>query len=571
MTLAQRLEWAAEFARERLLATRDPAGCWRGRLSDSALSTATALSALALAGEERDQPLVVAGLDWLRRTQLPDGSFGDTPESPGNLSTTLLVLSALALHGEDRAEVGQRTRQALAGYDATDPAGTVAAIRRTYGEDRTFAVPILMNAALAGLVPWAQVPGLPFELAALPRSLFSTLRLRVVSYALPALIAIGLLVRRRGQTTAASRLTGALARPRALRLLAALQPPGGGFLEATPLTAFVGMSLAAADEALPVRERCLDFLRRMARPNGAWPIDADLAGWVTSNALVALEADAHADPALLQVTREWLAAGQLQRPHVYTGAAPGAWAWTDLDGAVPDADDTSAALVALSGHLPPEALRRGVRWLLDLQNADGGWPTFCRGWGRLPFDQSCADITAHALRALHAAAAAGVASPEAATRRGLEYLARTQLTEGAWLPLWFGNQHAPDKLNPVLGTSRVLRALSLLAHTAEMTHRGVHYLLAAQHPDGGWGGGPGITPTVEETALALSALADWPGDASDALHLGAGYLASCIEAGGLDAPAPIGLYFSQLWYSEDLYPVAWSLEALARLRPIIDN
>ena len=49
------------------------------------------------------------------------------------------------------------------------------------------------------------------------------------------------------------------------------------------------------------------------------------------------------------------------------------------------------------------AVDRGVKWLLDLQNRDGGWPTFCRGWGKLPFDRSGADLTAHALRAIEAA------------------------------------------------------------------------------------------------------------------------------------------------------------------------
>src|SRR4029079_14402375 len=39
-------------------------------------------------------------------------------------------------------------------------------------------------------------------------------------------------------------------------------------------------------------------------------------------------------------------------------------------------------------------------WIRDLQNHDGGWPTFCRGWGHLPFDRSGSDLTAHNLRAL---------------------------------------------------------------------------------------------------------------------------------------------------------------------------
>ena len=40
-------------------------------------------------------------------------------------------------------------------------------------------------------------------------------------------------------------------------------------------------------------------------------------------------------------------------------------------------------------------------WLIHLQNRDGGWPTFCRGWGALPFDRSGCDLTAHVLRIMH--------------------------------------------------------------------------------------------------------------------------------------------------------------------------
>ena len=73
----------------------------------------------------------------------------------------------------------------------TTPEEHAEAVRRRYGKDRTFSVPILMTSALAGLVSWREVPPLPFELACFPQSLFRFLRLPVVSYALPALIAIG--------------------------------------------------------------------------------------------------------------------------------------------------------------------------------------------------------------------------------------------------------------------------------------------------------------------------------------------------------------------------------------------
>src|SRR5204862_7200645 len=91
--------------------------------------------------------------------------------------------------------------------------------------------------------------------------------------------------------------------------------------------------------------------------------------------------------------------------HPYTNSAPGGWAWTNLPGGVPDADDTAGALLALKSLAVrnaegTQAAVAGVKWLLDLQNRDGGIPTFCRGWGKLPFDRSGSDLTAHALRAL---------------------------------------------------------------------------------------------------------------------------------------------------------------------------
>ncbi len=101
---------------------------------------------------------------------------------------------------------------------------------------------------------------------------------------------------------------------------------------------------------------------------------------------------------------QWLLGQQYREEHPYTHAPPGAWAWTDLSGGVPDADDTPGALLALDCLLADdvdgsEAAEAAVGWLLDLQNRDGGIPTFCRGWGNLPFDRSSADLTAHAIRA----------------------------------------------------------------------------------------------------------------------------------------------------------------------------
>ena len=75
---------------------------------------------------------------------------------------------------------------------------------------------------------------------------------------------------------------------------------------------------------------------------------------------------------------------------------------------MPDADDTPGAMLALArlrdGDDPEAATAAaaGAHWLLGLQNSDGGIPTFCRGWGALPFDRSSPDLTAHSVRAWNA-------------------------------------------------------------------------------------------------------------------------------------------------------------------------
>ena len=561
-------------AREVLLGERTSGGFWTGCLSSSALSTATAVSALSVSGRERFAALVAAGVRWLAEHQNVDGGWGDTPDSPSNLATTMLAQAALALA---RASAGTdspygRAEEFLRRMAGTTTHRRVVSLSECYGEDRTFAVPILTNCAIADLVEWTDVPTLPFELARLPRSWFRWLRLQVVSYALPALIAIGQVIHRRRGTlnplTAA--LRQAAVRP-TLKMLTEIQPADGGFLEATPLTSFVVMSLVEAGRAgHPVVVRGLDFLTRSVRPDGSWPIDTNLATWVTTQAVEALRTSGGVDRA--EELGRWLLDQQHTDVHRYTDSPPGGWAWTDLPGGVPDADDTCGALVALRRLGCPvdaPAIAAGVRWLLGLQNDDGGWPTFCRGWGRLPFDRSAADLTAHAVRALRMChGSVDVWRERRAVRRAVDFLRRTQAPDGTWEPLWFGSQHSPDQTNRTYGTARVLTALCELgpAVSPEVS-RAAAWLVRAQNADGGWGAEKGIASTVEETALAVRALAPVAGDAHarDACLRGAGFLSRRISEGALAHGAPIGLYFARLWYSEGLYPVIWSVAALGEV------
>ena len=148
----------------------------------------------------------------------------------------------------------------------------------------------------------------------------------------------------------------------------------------------------------------------------------------------------------------------------------------------------------------------------------------------------------------------------------MAYLARKQRPDGSWLPLWFGNQHAPDDVNPTYGTAKVLAAyrdLNLVA--AEPAKRGVIWLLDNQNDDGGWGAGRGTPSSLEESALAVEVLLDLaPPDAKPAVDHGLRWLVERVEAGGLQDPTPIGFYFAKLWYFEKMYPIIFAVAALGR-------
>lgn len=601
MNSTARLHAALQTVTQHLLRERCADGMWLGELSSSALSTATAIIALCQlshGGREPNDPARIAGgLRWLATHQNADGGWGDTVLSVSNISTTALCWSAFAAAGADAqythpVEAARKWlhQNSSAPGEANFEKHLAEAIRRRYGRDRTFSVPILMTCALTGrLGPhgWREVPPLPFELAVLPRGLFGALRLPVVSYALPALIAIGQVVHRFAPSlNPLVRGIRNAARAKASRVLETLQPENGGFLEATPLTSFVLMSLAAlGQETDLVAARAADFLRKSVRADGSWPIDTNLATWVSTWAVSALAYQdgilPHEDRALL---REWLLGQQFRTVHPYTGAAPGGWAWTDLPGGVPDADDTPGALLALGAlgmcsKQTLEAAERGIGWLLNLQNTDGGIPTFCKGWGALPFDRSGSDLTAHALRAwsfwLPHLSGALQTRVRRAMEKGHAFLRDQQRPDGSWVPLWFGNQHAPEDENPVYGTARVVLALRQLRERGfavedDMLARGERALVSMQLSCGGWGGcapsaSSGMNASVEETGLCLEALAGTAHTA--AVQRAVDWMLERVERGEWTHPSPIGFYFAKLWYFERLYPLvaaAGGLGAVAR-------
>ncbi|MFN2615869.1 MAG: squalene--hopene cyclase [Thermoleophilaceae bacterium] len=143
---------------------------------------------------------------------------------------------------------------------------------------------------------------------------------------------------------------------------------------------------------------------------------------VTAHAIELLAGEGLADHPDTRRAVEWLS-----REQERDGSWFGRWGVNHVYG-------TGSVMPALAAAGVPgddPRMRAGVRWLEEHQNEDGGWGEDARSYedpswiGR---GESTASQTAWALLALHAAGDAG----SEAARRGLRWLADTQLDDGSW-------------------------------------------------------------------------------------------------------------------------------------------
>lgn len=563
---------------KKLLSLRDEGGAWTGELSSSAISTAVSAYALHLCDKKRYKAEIKSALKWLKDSAIGGFSWGDTPESPANPSATILALCALKPYRdlpEFKGSFDGGIEKLKELCDFSSSLGFAKSVLKIYGSDLTFSAPILAMCASANLGDfdgglWRHVPRLPFELALLSSKVFGALKLPVVSYAIPALVCVGLL--RAFKVGALSKLSARIFAGRLLKKIEAMQPSSGGFLEAVPLTAFCAICLSESGlEASGVFPRAINFILSMRRADGSFPIDANLQNWLTSMSAWALgdELESGEREKLISI----ISSRNIRKPHPFTGAKPGAWAWISSDGGVPDADDTSAALCALfklGASAELDCVKSGLRWLMNLQNLDGGIPTFCKGWNKLPFDRSCPDISAHA----HKAMRLWLNSFDDVFKFCLEqsmlgienYLKNSQASDGSWTSLWFGDQDCPGGVAPVLGTAIVLEHLGEWGSGRDFCEKAAEFLMSCRNEDFAWGGAKGVRSKRIITARAISALSNYKNFA-ETLDLS---LRALLDFDESESEA-VGLYFAKLWYSEKLYPHIHNLSALKSLRDAFER
>ena len=570
-------------------------GFWTGRLASSALATSVAMVALKLHKNTGFEEKIDSGLRWIFANVNNDGGFGDTPESKSNVSTSLLCYAAISYCCYDES-LRKNVLSGIENYFETqqirfDSNYLTSSVLKFYGHDYTFSVPILSMLVICGVLneeACNRIPQLPFEFTLLPASWYRFFKLEVVSYAIPALVAVGIFIfRKRTKGNSLFRFIRQKSIAPALKKLTEMVPESGGFLEAIPLTAFVCMALMAVNTDCPaVIKKGMIFLEKQQRPDGSWSIDTDLSTWVTTLSIKALGLKLYQSLSVesVETLKAHLLNIQYKEKHPFNGSKPGGWGWTNYTGSVPDADDTSGAIIALlqmytGKNEETEAIINGCKWLIGLQNSDGGFPTFCKGWGRLPFDSSSADLTGHAFAAfiLTLEKLRDKLSPQLYKSffknavKASDFLRKAQHSNGYWLPLWFGNQHTSDQTNPVYGTAKVsiyledcisCKCLSeSLKYTLEqMLDKALIYLVAQQNNDGSWGGAIDRKPSIEETSLAIGALVS---SNDSACIRGLSWLEDETKNHKFTS-APIGLYFAALWYDEAMYPLIYYIEALRR-------
>ena len=174
---------------------------------------------------------------------------------------------------------------------------------------------------------------------------------------------------------------------------------------------------------------------------------------------------------------------------------PGGWSFEFQNDYFPDVDDTIEAVHFLKGvGLPNEEtegpIQRGLTWMLSMQSKNGGWAAFDKnntaGWvNEIPFsdhgaclDPPTPDVTGRMLELL---SLFGFKKADAAVKRALTFLGKTQEPNGAWRGRW--------GVNYIYGTWCVLQGLEAIGEemNSPAARKAVEWLHSIQNKDGGWG------------------------------------------------------------------------------------
>lgn len=558
-TLKKRVAEAVTRSTDYLYSQQRTDGGWTDRLSSSAMPTALAVLAFARASRKTYATEIAAGLDWLRVNQREDGGWSVADaDPPSDISVTAFALAALKVLDPEGSR--QSIDRGAAFIEAN---GGEAAV---FPNIRTWRELVAITWAMEGLRDVEQQPVQPMEVMLLPPS-----QRNRASIALPGVIALGIGQSRQLPANRARRMVQRIAEQKGLDWLREAMGTNGG-IEECPLMAaliYTGLRVAGEDVGPDIQRGCLDYLTSTRRDDGSWAIDRDLELAVTSYAVLALaeSSDITAEPRLRR-TRDWLLSGQWNGPFEPLKLPSGGWSWANPSG-WPESEDTAVVLTALSMLGLPRrhpAVRKALRWLYSMQNKDGSWSEWVRN-SSMVHDGPCTGVTSHVAMAFkELGIGRGDKSP---IDRALGYFETSQQADGSLPSLWFRDS--------THGTAKVLETYSELGDvTGLVPTKAREWLLDNQRADGAWPAkvveGAPDGGTAEETGWALYSLlraGESPWD--DHMVRAAEWLVDHQDDRGTWRQSMVGLYYDQLYYSDDLIAHTYAQRALARWLKLVDQ
>jgi squalene-hopene/tetraprenyl-beta-curcumene cyclase len=530
---AEKLPESIERGAEHLISLQADEGYWVGELEADSTLESDYIYYLNVLGKA--DPIRIAKLaNYVRRKQLPDGGWNTYPGGPSELNATCKAYFALKVAGD--------------GANSPHLAKARAVIHRLGGLERTNSY-VRFYLALVGAVGWDLVPSIPPEMMLLPNwfamniyemsswtrgivipmAILSALR---PDWRVPESAHVEELFKDPSHKTAAfdwskhliswrnfflaldrgfklyEKLPWKPLRQRALReakqwMLEHMERSEGvaAIYPAMMNSIFALVALGhGPDDPLTWRE-IKEFSKFEIEEEDTIRLQPCVSPiWDTCIAMVALEeAGVAPDHPSLVKAADWILSKQILGGGDWQvknkDAAPGGWAFEFRNDHYPDVDDTAFILMALQRVKFPDearieaATRRGVQWLLSMQNRDGGWAAFDRDNDskflcNIPFadhnamiDPSTADVTARVMECL---GRFGWPAEHPAMQRGLQFLLKDQCEDGSWFGRW--------GVNYVYGTSGVLRALETVSLNAKQyCKRAVNWLKSVQKPDGSFG------------------------------------------------------------------------------------
>ncbi|PKG22343.1 squalene--hopene cyclase [Niallia nealsonii] len=256
----------------------------------------------------------------------------------------------------------------------------------------------------------------------------------------------------------------------------------------------------------------------------------------------------------------------IHNPHT----PPGGWGFSAINTNNPDNDDTSAVLRALKQTATNNqsiyyAWKKGVNYLLSMQNRDGGWGAFEKNtnWELLQYvpienardaavDPSTADLTGRILEFLGNFAEFNHSHPK--VKRGINWLYSNQNNDGSWYGRW-GVCYIYGTWAAITG----LRAVGINKNDKSIK-KAIQWLKTIQHEDGGWGEScqscekllyiPLSFSTDSQTAWAVDALIAAGEGKSNTVIKGINYLlkknkekTSILYPTGIGLPTQFYIYY----------------------------